>query len=105
MRRGYFILIQIIMIVLAIRLYYSFQTPLFSDGNSFFALRQIESIKQTGMPFFQDTLSQGSRQFLFIPSFHYLFAFFSLMLPTALVGKVLSNILAVLLIIIIYLIN
>jgi len=105
MKRGYLILIQIFLIVLAIRLYYSLQTPLFSDGSSFFALRQIEHIKETGLPFFQDTLSQGSRQVIFIPSFHYIFALFSFIFPTALVGKVLSNILAALLIIIVYFIT
>ena len=87
-------LIVIFIIVLAIRLSFAFQTPYFSDDSSYFVLRQVEHITKTGLPLYNDTLSYSGRTLFFSPFFHYLLAFFNLFLPITLVGKLIPNILA-----------
>ena len=89
-------------ITLAIRLAMAFQTPHFSDDASYFALRQIDEITNTGTPLFNDPLSYGGRYYMFPPGFHYVLAFFNLFLPLAFVAKVIPNILASLLIFVVY---
>ena len=94
----------IFLLTLIIRLYIAFQTPHFSDDEAYFTLRQIESIKETGTPLFQDELSYGGRTYFFLPVFHYILAFFSLFFSTVAIAKIIPNIFASSLIIIIYLI-
>ena len=96
-------LILLFLIVLGIRLYFAFQTPFFSDSQSYFHLRQIENIAQTGLPLFDDPLSYGGRRYVFMPFFHYLMASFSLIFPLAWVAKVLPNALASSLVLVVYL--
>ncbi|MBS1267013.1 MAG: hypothetical protein MAG795_00983 [Candidatus Woesearchaeota archaeon] len=87
---------------LFIRLYLCFQTPHFSDGTSYFNQRQIESIKSTGIPIYSDPLSYSGRFYIFLPFFHYLVAFFALILPLGLAVKLVPNILFCALILINY---
>ena len=83
--------------VLAIRLVVAFQTNYFTY-DSYFHVRQVESIAHTGMPVFDDPLSQGGRAYFFSPVFHYIFALFTLAIPIEIIGKILPNILYALLI-------
>ncbi|MBW3023268.1 hypothetical protein KY308_04140 [Candidatus Woesearchaeota archaeon] len=87
----------IFLIVAAIRIVFAFQTPTFSY-DSYFHIRQVESILETGLPVFNDPLSYGGRFLVFSPIFHYIIAFFSLLIPFQIAAKILPNILYALLI-------
>ncbi|MEK6939969.1 MAG: hypothetical protein AABX31_04535 [Nanoarchaeota archaeon] len=90
--------------VLMLRLILAFMIPEFTY-ESYFHLRQVEHILETGLPFYQDPLSYGGRELAFLPLFHYLAALFSLLLPLPLVAKILPNLLTALLVPITYLIS
>jgi len=94
----------IFIFVFSLRIYMSFQTPYFDDGEAYWNLMQAEHITEHGVPMFHDDLSYGGRDYVFNPVFHYLLAFFNLFLPITLVGKIIPNLMASLLVIIIYLI-
>lgn len=98
------LLLLIVLISLGLRLYFAFTIPNFTY-ESYFHLRQVDQIRQTGLPLFNDPLSYGGRELRFLPLFHYLAAFFSLFLPLELVGKLLPNVLLSLLPLIVYLIG
>jgi hypothetical protein len=49
--------------------------PSMSSSSSFFHLREIQSISETGTPFGYDPLTWGGRQIAFSPLFHYFMAF------------------------------
>ncbi len=102
-KKEYIWLALIFSLVLGIRLYFVFQTPYFSE-DAYFNIRQVEHIKNTGLPIFKDDLSYSGRNFLFQPFFHYILAFFNLFMPLNLVCKLLPNIFASCLIFIVYLI-
>ncbi len=103
-RRNYagYILGAFFLITIGIRLYFAFQTPYFSDDSSYFVLRQIEEITRTGTPLYNDPLSYGGRQFFFPPLFHYIIAFFNLFMPLVFAAKLLPNLFASSLVIIVY---
>ncbi len=79
---------------LGVRLYFAFQSPTFTSGDAYFTIRQVEHIRQTGLPIFEDALSYGGRTYIFPPLFHYVLAFFNLFLPITIVGKLIPNIIA-----------
>ncbi len=85
-------LIAIFFITLATRLVLSFTIPNFTY-DSYFHLEQIQHIKETGLPLYDDPLSYGGREFVFLPFFHYLLALFSLVLPLEIAAKILPNLL------------
>ncbi len=101
-QKEHYWLLLIIVVVLSLRLYFAFTIPNFTY-ESYFHLRQVEQIRETGLPLFNDPLSYGGRELRFLPLFHYLAAFFTLFLPLELVGKLLPNILFSLLPLIVYL--
>lgn len=96
-------LIAIFVAVLSFRLAFAFSTPHFSDDGSYFVLRQVEHITQTGLPLYNDPLSYSGRVLFFSPFFHYVLAFFNLFLPVTIVGKLIPNLLASLIVIASYL--
>ncbi|MEK6950433.1 MAG: hypothetical protein AABX13_01790 [Nanoarchaeota archaeon] len=98
------LLLLLMLFFLGLRLYFAFTIPNFTY-ESYFHLRQVDQIRQTGLPLFNDPLSYGGRELRFLPLFHYLAAFFSLFLPLELVGKLLPNVLWSLLPLIVYLIG
>lgn len=102
-KKEYILLALIFALVLGIRLYFAFQTPYFSQ-DAYFNIRQVEHIRETGLPLFKDDLSYSGRNFLFQPFFQYILAFFNLFMPLNLVCKLLPNIFASCLIFIVYLI-
>lgn len=95
----------IFVLVLIIRLFLAFQADGFSSDSAYFNLRQVEHIKDNFVPGYNDELSYGGRQFVFLPVFHYILSFFALFLPLSLAGKILPNVFASLLVIIVYLIT
>lgn len=62
------------MIVLTFALAGLLIAPAVETAESYFHLRQIESISSTGLPFWHDTLAWGGRELTFSPVFHYLVA-------------------------------
>jgi MFS family permease len=98
----YVLLTCIIVVSFALRLYFAFSSPYFSDDTSYWHLRQIEFIKDHAYPQFNDPLSFSGRLFLFSPIFHYLFAFLTYIGSTWYLTKVLPNLFATALIPIIY---
>lgn len=98
------ILILIFILVLAFRLHLAFQTSNF-NYEAYFNYRQINEISKTAMPVFNDSLSYGGRTSVFIPTFHYILAFFNLFLPSIFTFKILPNIFASSLIFIVFLIT
>ncbi|MBI2665042.1 hypothetical protein HYX12_00280 [Candidatus Woesearchaeota archaeon] len=80
MKRTNKILLGIFLVTLLTRLTLAFIVPNFTY-ESYFHLRQVEHIGQTGLPLYQDGLSYGGRELVFLPLFHYLAAFFDLFLP------------------------
>jgi len=97
-------LLIIFLATLFLRLTLAFMTPNFTY-ESYFHLRQVEHITETGLPIYDDNLSYSGRTFQFLPFFHYLIAFFNLFLPLELAAKIIPNILLASLTIIVYLIS
>lgn len=89
-------------LTLLLRLILAFSQPNLTY-DSYFHLRQVEHITNTGLPLYDDPLSYGGRTNLFLPLFHYLAAAFSLIFPIELVAKILPNLLLATLPLIIYL--
>lgn len=84
------VLWSIFLLVLVMRLFIAFQTSEVTyDG--YFALRNVENIKSTGLPLFQDDLSYSGRNNVFSPLFYYVLALFSFFVPEMFVLKVLPN--------------
>ncbi len=77
------ILILIFLGILAFRLFFVFKTPYFSSSESYFVIRNIENIIQTGLPLFDDPLSYSGRYLLFQPLFYYLLMPFYLIFKDA----------------------
>lgn len=98
------VLIVIFLIVLCTRLYLAYDMPYFSSDESYFHLRQIEHIHDTGRPIFDDGLSYSGRTHYFSPVFHYFIAFFTLFLPIAFAAKLMTSIFAASLVFFVYLI-
>jgi 4-amino-4-deoxy-L-arabinose transferase-like glycosyltransferase len=103
MKREHIILILIFVLTLSFRLYFVFQNPNF-DYESYFNVRQVNQIIKTGFPLFKDSLSYGGRTFLFIPVFHYALAFFSLILTMGIALKLIPNLFASSIVLVVYLI-
>ncbi len=97
------LVLAICFLTLIVRLIIAFTVPNFTY-DSYFHLRQVEHIVDTGLPLYEDTLSYGGREFRFLPLFHYVMAFFGIFLPLEIMAKILPNILYSLLPFIIYLI-
>ncbi|HLC89252.1 MAG TPA: hypothetical protein VJG49_04420 [Candidatus Nanoarchaeia archaeon] len=91
-KRTKYILIAIFAVTLATRLVLAFLIPNLTY-DSYFHLRQVEEISNTGLPLYQDPLSYGGRTLRFLPFFHYFMALFDLVLPIELIVKILPNLL------------
>ncbi|MCP3682728.1 MAG: hypothetical protein GY861_08570 [bacterium] len=98
-RREYIALAGIFLVVLLFRLYFAFQTQYFSS-DAYFDYRQVENIQNTFLPIFKDPLNFS--QIFFMPVFHYILAAFTFIAPLSIVLKVVPNIFASFLVIIVY---
>jgi len=72
-----YLLLIIFILTIAFRLYFSFQTPEYSDSESYLHLRQIEHIKENYRPMTYDSLSFGGRHINQLQVFNFLIAGFS----------------------------
>jgi len=77
-RRSAYWLPAIVILVFGIRLYLALQTPNFADDASYFDYKQVESILNTGLPIYEDSLSYSGTLHHFSPVFYYLLAIFGL---------------------------
>ena len=93
-RKHYWLLAFIFVLALGTRLYFAFQVPHFSSSEAYFNLRQIESIKGTGLPIYYDSLSFSGRTLVFPPLFNYLLAGLSFVFPLQFVVKFFPNLFA-----------
>jgi len=94
MKNRWALIILIYLITLSLRLFFAYDVPNFTGDESYFTIRQIEHIKDTGLPLVDDDQSMGGRAHIISPFYYYLLAFFNLFLPIELVGKLIPNILS-----------
>ena len=99
------LLLAIFLIVFVSRAFISLQTGQFSDDRSYFVLRQVEDITETGLPIFHDNLSYGGRTLLFSPLFYYVLAMIYFLFPGAIALKIFLNLAASTLVFASYLIS
>jgi len=90
MKKEIKLLLLIFLITFSTRIYFAYQTPHFSD-DAYFHLRQINHIREHGLPMTYDELSYGGRSLINPPLFHYVMAFFDLFLPIQFIAKILPN--------------
>jgi len=89
-------LFAVILIIIAARLLFAFQTPTLND-DAYLDARHVQHILETGLPPTNDTLSWGGTQFVGGSLWHYLLALFSLIIPVTLTLKIVPAIFASLL--------
>lgn len=92
-------LLIIFLLVFSARAYISLKTNQFSDDDSYFALRQIENIKNTGKVIFEDDLSYGGRTYMFFPIFYYILGLVYFIVPSVISLKIFLNLMASLIVI------
>lgn len=97
-----YLLAAVFLLAFALRLYLAFQTDHFSLDEAYFNYRQVESIKENFLPSYVDGLSFSGRTHIFPPVYYYLLSAFSFFIGTALTLKIIPNLLACALILIIY---
>ncbi|MBD3249757.1 hypothetical protein GF336_06955 [Candidatus Woesearchaeota archaeon] len=102
--KKYYILALIFLLVFSFRLYFEFQPENF-NYDSYDTLRQINHIKDTGLPLIKDSLSFGGKTNIFSPIHPYILAIINIPLPDTIVFKLLPNLIASSIIIITYLIS
>ncbi len=78
---------------IAIRLFIAFQAEGL-EYEGYGVARQVESIRETGIALYNDELSYGGRDRVFSPVYYYLLAAFSFFMPLEIVLKTIPNILA-----------
>lgn len=106
MRRiGKFSLTLIILIVLSLRLYLAFSSQYFNDDSSYYILRQVQHIQETKVPLYNDELSYSGRVYVFSPIYHYILAFFTIFFPLEVAVKIIPNLIAALMIPIVFLLT
>ncbi len=96
------LLLCLFIVVLALRIFFAFQTDHFSGDEAYFTLRQVENIQDSFLPLYDDPLSFGGREHSFAPLFYYLVAGLTMVLPAWFVGKILINAAAASMVFIIY---
>lgn len=104
MKKEYLILGLIFALTLSVRLYFAFNSGNF-DYDAYFNLRQSQYIMQQGLPDYNDQYSYGGRFYTFLPLFHYVLALFGFVFGLEFTAKLLPNIFAASLSIIVYFIS
>ncbi len=94
----------VFLFVLAIRLYFAFQTPYFSSDSAYLEVRATDSL-YNGKLLWHDPLGYGGRTLIRSPIFDAILAFFGWFMPLPLVYKIIPNVFASLLVIPAYLIS
>jgi hypothetical protein len=106
MNKKYLLSLMVVFLLAgAMRMYFAFRTPYFSDDRAYFVEREVEHITRTGFPFYYDSLSYGGRTQVFLPLFYYSLALFGLFAPMQLALKIVPNLFACSLVFVVYLIS
>ncbi|MFQ5474391.1 MAG: hypothetical protein ACE5DM_01015 [Candidatus Nanoarchaeia archaeon] len=95
-------LISILAVILAVRLFFVFQAPTMSL-DSYFSVRQVGSILETGSPILEDPLSYSGRLNIISPMYYYVLSGFALIVGENLALKILPSLFITLFAFIIYL--
>jgi len=95
------VLVFIFLLVLSLRLFFAFQTKTF-ESDAYNTIRQVEHIKHYLFPIYHDNLSYGGRIIIQLPLFNYILSFFSIFIPLNIVGKLIPNIFASLIVFVVY---
>jgi hypothetical protein len=90
----YVLLALLFLTTLGMRLYFTYQTPFYSDEQAYHTLRQVEHIGENGKPIIDDPLSYSGRKQVLTPLFYYVLAGFNAFLPLLVVGKIIPNLFA-----------
>ncbi|MBN1544375.1 hypothetical protein JW898_02840 [Candidatus Woesearchaeota archaeon] len=98
------LLAAVFALALAARLYLAFQVPSFEIGEAYFNYGQADSIMTRFLPSYFEGSSYSGMARIFPPVYYYVLAVFASFMGTALALKIIPNILACSLIVIIYLI-
>ncbi len=97
-----FLLAALFVAAVAVRLWLAFQSPHFCLEDAYFTYRQVDSISSSFVPSYVDDLSYSGRTHIFPPLYYYLLSFFSFFMGVSLALKVIPNIFACTLIVIVY---
>jgi hypothetical protein len=81
----------IVLLTIGTRLLLAFTIPNFTY-DSYFYLRQVDHVTNTGLPLYHDPLSYGGRDIIYLPLFYYFMSFFDLFMPLELAAKIVPNI-------------
>ncbi len=103
-RKEFAVLFAIFLITFGARMYFAFSTPYFSSDEAYFSLRQIEHIRATDMPLYEDPLSFSGRSLVFPPLYDYILAIISSVTPLMFALKFFPNLFASSLVFLSYLI-
>ncbi|MBT3297473.1 hypothetical protein HN385_00960 [archaeon] len=97
------LLIVILFLALAVRLFLAFNTPNLTY-ESYYHLRHTENIMENFLPSFEDDLSYGGRYLKFLPFFHYFSAALMFIIPLSneIAAKIINNLLFVLIGLVVY---
>ncbi len=101
-KRAYSYLLIILVLSLALRLYFSLQSSHFSSDEAYFHTRHVQYILDNKVPMTYDPLSYSGREIPYPPLYHYIIAAFSWLFKVELILKVLPAIFAVITSLIIY---
>ncbi|NOZ80863.1 MAG: hypothetical protein GXP63_04270 [DPANN group archaeon] len=104
-KRTSFWLFLIFLCVLGVRLYFAFQSPEFSTDDAYQVIRQVEHIRETGLPLFKDPLLFQAQTSLFLPGYYYVLAAFSFLFPGTMYLKIVPNLFGALLVFFAYLLS
>jgi hypothetical protein len=102
-KRTYIFLALIFALTLASRLYIEYSLQNF-EYDAYFNLRQAQDIMANGVPSYNDPYSYEGRFFTFLPFFHYVLALFGKIIGLETAARIVPNVLASLLAIVVFLI-
>jgi hypothetical protein len=91
MNRPRKLLIVLFFLVLALRLSFALATPHFDAGDSYFHLRQAQSVQETGFLLTDDPLSFGGRSHVLLPIFEYILGMLTLISASPVFLKTVLN--------------
>ncbi|MBI2564868.1 hypothetical protein HYV79_02660 [Candidatus Woesearchaeota archaeon] len=101
----YLLIVITFISIFAVRLWVSIQQPYFHNDESYFHLRQIKNIVDSGLPLYYDPLSYGGRTLFFLPGFHYILSVFILFFGNILGIKIAISLFNAILFLIIYILT
>ncbi len=102
--KRYYILALIFLLAFSFRGHFELE-PENPDYDAYDTIRQVEHIKDEGLPIIKDELSFGGRTNLFSPLFHYALAILNIPLSDTIVFEIVPNLIASSIIILTYLIS